>query len=120
MIWHSLLVIALSGLVSAKFWMEQIAHVGRSPYHPDPAYQVFRNVKDFGAVGDGGLWDVDGTSLAGRLHRMQYTMTPQPSMQPSVLVAAANLECAREAPFLLQPSIFHLGAASTRAKYFNL
>lgn len=33
--------------------MDEIAHQGISPYHDDPNYQVFRNVKDFGAVGDG-------------------------------------------------------------------
>ncbi|KAG6828147.1 hypothetical protein H0H92_009035 [Tricholoma furcatifolium] len=35
------------------FWLETIKHQGSSPYNPDPDYQVFRNVKDFGAVGDG-------------------------------------------------------------------
>ncbi|KAF6741973.1 glucan 1,3-beta-glucosidase [Ephemerocybe angulata] len=36
------------------FWLEAIKHQGRSPFNRDPAnYQVFRNVKDFGAVGDG-------------------------------------------------------------------
>ncbi|KAH9945948.1 exo-beta-1,3-glucanase [Epithele typhae] len=38
----------------APFWMESIKHQGIAPYSSDPAsYQVFRNVKDFGAVGDG-------------------------------------------------------------------
>ncbi|KAK0185857.1 exo-beta-1,3-glucanase [Armillaria mellea] len=36
------------------FWLEAIRHQGTSPFNPDPgSYQVFRNVKDFGAVGDG-------------------------------------------------------------------
>ncbi|KAM0326342.1 hypothetical protein ACHAQA_006943 [Verticillium albo-atrum] len=35
------------------YWMEEIAHQGLSPYHEDPGYQVFRNVRDFGAAGDG-------------------------------------------------------------------
>ncbi|KAG7122852.1 Lipoyl synthase like protein [Verticillium longisporum] len=35
------------------YWMEEIAHQGLSPYHEDPDYQVFRNIRDFGAVGDG-------------------------------------------------------------------
>lgn len=39
---------------SDPFWLEVIKHQGSSPHNPDPAnYQVFRNVKDFGAVGDG-------------------------------------------------------------------
>jgi glucan 1,3-beta-glucosidase len=39
---------------SDPFWLETIKHQGISAFHPDPSsYQVFRNVKDFGAVGDG-------------------------------------------------------------------
>jgi hypothetical protein len=30
---------------NAPFWMERIKHQGRSPFHPDPQYRVFRNVK---------------------------------------------------------------------------
>ncbi|PPQ72918.1 hypothetical protein CVT24_000192 [Panaeolus cyanescens] len=38
----------------APFWMERIKHQGISPFNPNgKEYQVFRNVKDFGAVGDG-------------------------------------------------------------------
>lgn len=36
------------------FWMENIKHQGAYPYNPDPtSYPVFRNVKDYGATGDG-------------------------------------------------------------------
>ena len=36
------------------YWLEKIKHQGIAAYNPDPAgYQVFRNVKDYGAVGDG-------------------------------------------------------------------
>ncbi|SJL04756.1 related to glucan 1,3-beta-glucosidase [Armillaria ostoyae] len=39
---------------SEPFWLEVIKHQGTSPFNLDPgSYQVFRNVKDFGAVGDG-------------------------------------------------------------------
>ncbi|KAH6909779.1 glucan 1,3-beta-glucosidase [Coprinopsis sp. MPI-PUGE-AT-0042] len=39
---------------SDPWWMESIKHQGSSPTHPDPnGYRPFRNVKDFGAVGDG-------------------------------------------------------------------
>lgn len=38
---------------TCAYWLEDIKHQGLSPFHPDPAsYQVFRNVKDFGAIGD--------------------------------------------------------------------
>ncbi|CAA7270475.1 unnamed protein product [Cyclocybe aegerita] len=66
-------VLALASLVSAQlgstcttplgagtsgpndpFWRETIKHQGRSPFNPNPnGYVVFRNVKDFGAVGNG-------------------------------------------------------------------
>ncbi|KAJ7684640.1 exo-beta-1,3-glucanase [Mycena polygramma] len=36
------------------FWMESIKHQGIAAFNADPSsYQVFRNVKDFGAKGDG-------------------------------------------------------------------
>ena len=50
-----LLKLALTGLIQAKYWMEDIGHHGISPYHNGGVdFPVFRNVKDFGAVGDGG------------------------------------------------------------------
>lgn len=39
--------------MAGAYWMEVIAHQGRASFNPDPSYQVFRNVKDFGAKGDG-------------------------------------------------------------------
>ncbi|KAI0645963.1 exo-beta-1,3-glucanase [Trametes meyenii] len=39
---------------NAPFWLEQIQHQGTAPFNSNPGgYQVFRNVKDFGAKGDG-------------------------------------------------------------------
>ena len=38
---------------SAPFWLQSIKHQGISAYNDDPgSYQVFRNVKDFGAQGE--------------------------------------------------------------------
>ena len=48
-------LLAFGGGVLGNFWMEDIGHHGRSPFNPDPNYQVFRNVRDFGAKGDGGM-----------------------------------------------------------------
>ncbi|KAF8969934.1 exo-beta-1,3-glucanase [Flammula alnicola] len=39
---------------SDPFWMQNIKHQGTSAFNANPSsYQVFRNVKDFGAKGDG-------------------------------------------------------------------
>ncbi|KAH9934709.1 glycoside hydrolase family 55 protein [Fomitopsis serialis] len=48
---------ALSGGTAAAtdpFWMQNIKHQGSSAFNSDPSsYTVFRNVKDYGAAGDG-------------------------------------------------------------------
>lgn len=36
---------------ATPFWLEHIHHQGVSAFNPDRSYQVFRNVKDFGAKG---------------------------------------------------------------------
>ena len=36
------------------YWMEGIAHNGIASFNTDKSYTIFRNVKDYGAVGDGG------------------------------------------------------------------
>lgn len=38
---------------ACSYWMEDIKHQGNSSFNPDPSYVVYRNVKDFGAKGDG-------------------------------------------------------------------
>ncbi|KAB5528951.1 pectate lyase superfamily protein-domain-containing protein, partial [Coniochaeta sp. 2T2.1] len=47
----SLLLVAST--VHAAYWMEQIAHRGKASFNPETSYTIFRNVKDFGAKGDG-------------------------------------------------------------------
>ena len=42
------------------YWMEKIKHQGVAAFNPRPGeYQVFRNVKDFGAIGDGRADDTE-------------------------------------------------------------
>lgn len=36
---------------TCAYWMEDIKHQGIAAFNPTPGYQVFRNVKDFGAKG---------------------------------------------------------------------
>jgi len=39
---------------SDPYWLQTVKHQGTSAFNSDPSsYQVFRNVKDFGAKGDG-------------------------------------------------------------------
>jgi glucan 1,3-beta-glucosidase len=46
---------------ACSYWMEAIRHQGIAAFNPNATYQVFRNVKDYGATGDG-LNDDTGTS----------------------------------------------------------
>jgi hypothetical protein len=39
--------------VSGSYWMEHLDRKGTVPWGDDPNYRVFRNVADYGAVGDG-------------------------------------------------------------------
>ncbi|KAH6983653.1 pectate lyase superfamily protein-domain-containing protein [Ilyonectria sp. MPI-CAGE-AT-0026] len=36
-----------------NFWMERLKRKGTVPWGDDPKYKIFRNVRDYGAVGDG-------------------------------------------------------------------
>jgi glucan 1,3-beta-glucosidase len=37
----------------APYWLQNIKHQGIAPYNGNTSYPVFRNVKDYGAKGDG-------------------------------------------------------------------
>jgi glucan 1,3-beta-glucosidase len=36
-----------------RYWVESVEHTGTAPFSGDGGYKVFRNVKDYGAKGDG-------------------------------------------------------------------
>ena len=48
-----------------QFWVEYIKHEGTAPFNANPSgYTVYRNVKDFGARGDGTSDDTDAINSA--------------------------------------------------------
>lgn len=53
-----------SGGGSGTYWMQHLARKGRVPWGSDPSYTVFRNVRDYGAVGDGITDDTEAIKFA--------------------------------------------------------
>ncbi|KAJ2893222.1 Glucan 1,3-beta-glucosidase [Zalerion maritima] len=46
------------------YWMEEVQHQGIVPGNTNSSYEIFRNVKDYGALGDGETDDTDAIKLA--------------------------------------------------------
>jgi hypothetical protein len=49
------LLLAAASVVWAAYWMEDLHRQGIAPHSSAHSYQVFRNVKIAGAIGDGGM-----------------------------------------------------------------
>jgi hypothetical protein len=53
-VWAQTCSTAGTAAASAPFWLQNIQHQGIAPYSQSPSsYKVYRNVKDYGAKGDG-------------------------------------------------------------------
>lgn len=55
----------ISSAIRGSWWQENIQHQGIAAFNPDRAsYKVWRNVKDYGAVGDGSTDDTNAINRA--------------------------------------------------------
>lgn len=102
--WSLSLFLGLATQTFAQsYWLENIAHQGVAPFNAQGAgYQVFRNVKNFGAVGKSSFRTCSGP--ANILQVMEY-MTIQQLLTPlSTVVLDALLDLqAKDAP----PALHH-------------
>lgn len=73
-----------------SFWLERIAHRGRAAFNPDKSYQVFRNVKDFGAKGDGVTDDTQAIAYVPTTNLLAKKSAGSHFCSPSVAMASGN------------------------------
>jgi hypothetical protein len=107
-----ILLLAAASAAWATFWMENIAHRGIAPFNSDKSYAIFRNVRDFGAKGDGckNIWyqQIFKDLLLTPAQRLTIRL---PSMLPSAREGVAAVIVALGLPphrplftFLLAPT----------------
>ena len=65
-----------SAAQNEPYWLEKVKHQGLSAYNKNPTgYTTFRNVKDFGAKGDGVTDDTKAILSADTSVYLQYIFT---------------------------------------------
>ncbi|AEO64870.1 glycoside hydrolase family 55 protein [Thermothielavioides terrestris NRRL 8126] len=67
---------AMALVATATYWMEEIRHQGVAPFNPENGYQVFRNVKEWGAKGDGAINAAISSGRCGGPRCIGSTTTP--------------------------------------------
>lgn len=73
---------ALGANTAAAYWLQDITHNGKSPYNSDSNYVVWRDVKQYGAKGDG---TTDDTAA------IQHALTGRCMRSPPVLSRVRRL-----------------------------
>ncbi|KAG1835639.1 glycoside hydrolase family 55 protein [Suillus variegatus] len=83
-----------NALWGEPYWLENIHHQGVAPFAPNATkYKVFRNVKEYGAVGDGVHDDTAAIKtylVSAPLHAYYYTVMVGDARTPPTLLASAN------------------------------